>query len=64
MHARGKGAGEGKRMRTRKNRIACGGKGAGEGKRMRTRKKTDGLRDFIFSMHYSEKNGWLARLHL
>ena len=31
---------------------------------MRTRKKTDGLRDFIFSMHYSEKNGWLARLHL
>ena len=59
-----RGRGKGSACALGKKRMACGGKGAGEGKRMRTRKKTDGLRDFIFSMHYSEKNGWLARFHL
>ena len=66
----GKGAGEGKHMRTRKkNGWLAGERGWGKGsacalgkKRMAcetsslvctTVKKTDGLRDFIFSMHYS-----------
>ena len=49
----GKGAGEGKRMRTRKKMDGLRGKGGGGREAHRTRKKTDGLRDFIFSMHYS-----------